>query len=166
MTKNVLLLFAVAIVWNETFFSEFFVAFLFSVLTIVRLRRLCKSHSKLHSAKNRELGYIFQKPVCIATYYSKSQIFVQIFNFDKTLQYFSGNQSCQQLKSPKPQDFHEFSPQIFLTIFLVKPKLSTVKTSKTAAFSRVFTQNIRQFFRHIKIEFLDKKRRFRTVCAI
>ena len=49
-------------------------------------------------------------------------------NFYPTLQFFSGNQSCQQLKSPKPQHFHEF-----------------------------FTQKDRQFSRKIKIEFLEKK---------
>ena len=50
----------------------------------------------------------------LVTHYSKSQIFVQKFNFDKTptfsrvfhpyffWQFFSWNQSCQQLKSPKP----------------------------------------------------------------
>ena len=48
-------------------------------------------------------------------------------------QFFSWNQSCQQLKSPKPQHFHEF-----------------------------FTQKIDNFL--IKVEFLDKKLRFRTVC--
>ena len=74
-----------------------------------------------------------------SSHYSKSQIFVQKFNFDKTptfsrvfhptffWQFFSSNQSCQQVKSPKPQHFHEF-----------------------------FTQKI-------KIGFLDKKWRFRTV---
>ena len=57
------------------------------------------------------------------THYSKSQIFVQKFNIDKTptfsrvfhpnffWQFFSWNQSCQQLKCPKPQFFHEFSPK-------------------------------------------------------
>mgnify|MGYP007015716193 CR=1 FL=1 len=36
------------------------------------------------------------------------------FNFDKTLKFFLGNQSCQQLKSPKPQHFHEiFTQNIF-----------------------------------------------------
>ena len=74
-------------------------------------------------------------------HYSKSQIFVQKFNFDKTLQFFSGNPSCQQLKSANTQHFHEFSPKFFLTIFLVKSNLSTAQNSKTAAFSRVFTQN-------------------------
>ena len=91
------------------------------------------------------------------SHYSKSQIFVQKFDFDKTLQFsreikvvntnvftsfslnffwqfFSWNQSCQQLKSPKPQHFHEF-----------------------------FTPKNRQFSREIKVEFLDKKGRFRTV---
>ena len=41
-------------------------------------------------------------------HYSKSQIFVQKFNLDN---FFSVNQSCQQLKSPKPQHFHEFFTQ-------------------------------------------------------
>ena len=43
----------------------------------------------------------------------------------------------------KPEHFHEFLTRIFLTIFLVKSKLSTAKKSKskTAAFSRVFAQN-------------------------
>ena len=75
------------------------------------------------------------------THYSKSQIFVQKFNFDK-----------------KPNIFTSFSPQIFLTIFLVKSKLSTAKKSKTTTFSRVFhPKKNRQFSREIKVEFLDKK---------
>ena len=49
--------------------------------------------------------------------------------------FFSWNQSCQELFSPKPQHFH---PNFFLTIFLVKSKLSTAKKSKTPTFSRVF----------------------------
>ena len=82
------------------------------------------------------------------THYSKSQIFVQKFSFDQTptfsrvfrpnffWQFFSWNQSCQQLESPKPQHFHEF-----------------------------FTpQKIRQFSREIKVEFLGKNLTFRIVC--
>ena len=77
---------------------------------------------------------------CYISHYSKSQIFVQKFNFDKTptfsrvfhpnffWQFFSWNQSCQQLKGPKPQHFHEF-----------------------------FTQKNRQFSRKIKVECLEKK---------
>ena len=46
--------------------------------------------------------------------------------------------------------FTSFSLKIFLTIFLVKSKLSAAKKSKTTTFSRVF-------HREIKIEFLEKK---------
>ena len=60
----------------------------------------------------------------------------------------------------KPRHFHEFFTQIFLTIFLVKSKLSTAKKSKTTTFSRVFHSKNRQFSREIKVEFLDKKWRF------
>ena len=61
------------------------------------------------------------------THYYKSQIFVQKFNFDKTptlsrvfhpiffWQFFSWNQSWQQLKSPKPQHFYEFFKLHFWT---------------------------------------------------
>ena len=38
----------------------------------------------------------------------------------------------------KPKHFHDFFIQIFLTIFLVKSKLSTAKKYKTTTFSRVF----------------------------
>ena len=63
--------------------------------------------------KNRQNYYEFY-------HYSKSQIFVQKFKSDKTptfsrvfhpnffANFFSWNQSCQQLKSSKPQHFHEF----------------------------------------------------------
>ena len=64
-------------------------------------------------------------------FWQNPNIFTKIFFW----QFFSWNQSCQQLKSPKPQHFHEF-----------------------------FTQKDRQFSREIKVEFLDKKWRFRTVC--
>ena len=75
-----------------------------------------------------------------SSHYSKSQIFVQKFNFDKTptflqvfqpnffWQFFSWNQSCQQLKKPN-----------------------------TTTFSRVFHPKKNwQFSREIKVEFLDK----------
>ena len=89
------------------------------------------------------------------THYSKRQIFVQKFNFDKTLHFFSGNQNCQHLKIPNI--FTQFFDN-FLTIFLVKSKLSTAKKYKTAAFSRVFQpKQFDNFSREIKVEFLDKK---------
>ena len=53
--------------------------------------------------------------------FSESQIFVQKFNFDKTITFS-----------------RFFSSKFFLTIFLVKSKLSTAKKSKTTTFSRVF----------------------------
>ena len=53
------------------------------------------------------------------SHYSKSQIYVQKFNFDNI--------------------FTSFSPKFFLAIFLVKSKLSTTaKKSKTTKFLRVF----------------------------
>ena len=55
------------------------------------------------------------------SHYSKSQIFVQKFNFDKN-----------------PNIFTSFSPNFFFSIFLVKSKLSTAKKFKTTTLSRVF----------------------------
>ena len=77
------------------------------------------------------------------THYSKSQIFVQKFNFDKT-----------------PTFSRVFHQNFFLTIFLVKSKLSTAKKYKTTTFSRVFHPKNRQFSREIKVEFLDKNEDF------
>ena len=51
-----------------------------------------------------------------------------------------------------PNIFTSFSPKFFLTIFLVKSKLSTFHPKQFDTFSR-----------EIKVEFLDKKWRFRTV---
>ena len=80
------------------------------------------------------------------THYSKSQIFVQKFNFDKP-----------------PTFSRDFHPNFSLTIFLVKSKLSTATKSKTTTFHEFFTQKNRQFSREIKVDFLDKKWRFGTV---
>ena len=81
----------------------------------------------------------------ISTLFEKSNFFPKIqfwqnpniftsFSTKIFWQFFSWNQSCQQLKSPKPQHFHEF-----------------------------FVPKNRQFYRKFKVEFLDKKWRFRTV---
>jgi len=43
-------------------------------------------------------------------------------------------------KSAAPQHFHEFFTQNFLTIFLVKSKLSTNKGSKPQHFHKFFTK--------------------------
>ena len=44
---------------------------------------------------------------------SKTTTFSRVFHPNKNRQLFSWNQSCQQLKSPKPQHFHEFFTQNF-----------------------------------------------------
>mgnify|MGYP006975991164 CR=1 FL=1 len=83
-----------------------------------------------------------------ATHYSKSQIFVQKFNFDKTLTF--------------SRVFHP----IFLTIFLVKSKLSTAKKFKTTTFSRVFhPKKIDNFLGKSKLNFWTKNEDFEQ-CAI
>ena len=62
------------------------------------------------------------------------------------------------LTKKKTNIFTSFSPKNFLTIFLVKSKLSTAKKSKTTTFSRVFhPKKNRKFSRKIKVEFSDKK---------
>ena len=101
-------------------------------------RILCKKKFVLHCCNF--LGCPLRHTIRKVKFLSKNSIltkpqhfhefFIQIF----FKQFFSWNQSCQQLKSPKPQHFHEF-----------------------------FTPKIRQFSREIKVEFLDKKWRFRTV---
>ena len=74
----------------------------------------------LMSAAQNKVRLFIIYPKAKSTHYSKSQIFVQKFNFDQTptfsrvfhpnffWQIFSWHQSCQQLKRPKPQHFHEF----------------------------------------------------------
>merc|ERR1712016_84704 len=74
------------------------------------------------------------------SHYSKSQIFVQKIDFDKT-----------------PTFSRVFHSNFFLTIFLVKSKLSTAKKSKTTTFSRVFHPKNRQFSREIKVEYFGTK---------
>ena len=60
-----------------------------------------------------------------------------------------------------PNIFTSFSHNFFLTIFLVKSKLSTAKKSKTAAFSRVFTQNNSTIFLgKSKLNFWSKNKDF------
>ena len=63
------------------------------------------------------------------THYSKSQIFVQKYNFDKT-----------------PTFSRVFPPKNFLTNFLVKSKLAIAKKCKTQTFSRIFHPQKSTFF--------------------
>ena len=63
-----------------------------------------------------------------------------------------------------PNIFPSFSPKFFLTIFLVKSKLSIAKKSKTTTFSRIFhPKTIDNFFGKSKLNFWTKKWKFRTV---
>ena len=140
-----------------TYISNFLFAIFFSSLRVIffaRGSRLSLSYQESvtcfsSAAKNESSGCKY-KMICFHTiikvkFLSKNSIlttpqhfqdfFTQFFFF--FWQFISWNQSCQQLKSPKPQHFHE-----------------------------IFTQKNRQFSREIKVEFLDKKWRFRTVCGL
>ena len=66
----------------------------------------------------------------------------------------------------KPQHFHEFFAQFFLTIFLVKSKLSTAKKSKTTTFSRVFHPKIDNFLGKSKLNFWTKNEDFEQCASI
>ena len=85
----------------------------------------CKfSHTNIRKVKSKRVQNFFfqaQKSAFLHSHYSKSQIFVQTFSrvFHPIFfwQFFSWSQSCQQLKSPKPQHFHEFFTQNFFDNF-------------------------------------------------
>ena len=88
--------------------------------------RALQGHNTIIAMTMTNLSYL----LVAYTHYSKSPIFIQKFNFDKT-----------------PTFSRVFHPNFFWTIFLVKSKLSTVKKSKTKTFSRVFHPNFFwQFF--------------------
>ena len=83
------------------------------------------------------------------------------FSYDHTL-FQKSNFSPKIQFWQNPNIFMSFSPQIFLTIFLVKSKLSTAFKAKTTTFLRIFhPQKNREIFLEIKVEFLDKKWRFK-----
>ena len=50
-------------------------------------------------------------------FWQNSNIFTSFFHPNFFWQFFSWNQSCQQLKSAKPQHFHEFSPKTIRQFF-------------------------------------------------
>jgi len=100
----------------------------------------------------------------LKTHYSKSQMFGQIFNFDKTptfsrvfhpkffWQFFSWNQSCQELKSPKPQHFHEFFTHKKIHNFLGKSKL--IFWTKNQDFEQCVFQSYSSLFQILMIGLL------------
>ena len=70
---------------------------------------------------------------------------------DYTKPHLSGSKKILFLKRI-PAFSWDFNQNLFLTIFLVKSKLSTAKKSKTRTFSRVFHQKkIDNFSREIKV---------------
>ena len=102
---------------------------------------LANQNKNKKGGKFQNLSTFFTEP----THYSKSQIFVQKFNFDKT-----------------PTFSRVFHPNFFLAIFLVKSKLSTAKKSKTTTFSRVFhpLKKIDNFLGKSKLNFWTKNEDF------
>merc|ERR1711860_188877 len=79
------------------------------------------------------------------------EFFTQIFfdNFSREIKVVNS------LKVQNHNIFTSFSPKIFLTIFLVKSKLSTAKKSTS-----FHPKEFYNFSRKIKVEFLDKNEDF------
>ena len=67
--------------------------------------------------------FLVKSKLSIATK-SKTTTFSRVFHPRKNRQFFSWIQSCQQLKSPKPQHFHEFLTPQKIGNFLGKSKLN------------------------------------------
>ena len=103
------------------------------VVTLEERRILQNRPKKLHIKKNRS------KISHVSTLFKNS-------NFCPKIQFWQ-----------IPNFFMSFSPQIFLTIFLVKSKLSRAKKFKTKTFSRVFhTQKSDNFLGKSKVDFWTK----------
>ena len=61
---------------------------------------------------------LFEKSnFCPKIHFDKTPTFSRVLHPNFFWQFFSWNQSCQQLKSPKPQHFHQFFIQNKSTIF-------------------------------------------------
>ena len=123
---------------------------------------LSLTHSQLSvdDKKSRQISVFSAKPkhisarLIITSHYSKSQILSKNSSLKKnsTIFFFSFLDKSKLSTTANPQHFHEFLTQIFLTIFLVKSKLSTAKKSKPTTFSRVFNPNFfDNFSREIKV---------------
>ena len=124
---------------RRIFFGEFFFELLFKVISVF------VGHSTFLASNSFVIEWTKQRNVFSHTirkvkflsknlFLTKLQHFHEFFTQNFFGPFFSWNQSCQQLKSPKPQHFREF-----------------------------FTQKNRQFSWEIKVEFLNKKWRFWTV---
>ena len=67
--------------------------------------------------KTSEIHHIFFLLLDKNSILTKPQHFARVFHPKFFRHFFSWNQSCQQLKSPKPQHFHDFFTQKKSTIF-------------------------------------------------
>ena len=89
----------------------------------------CQKNSTFFGMKNSQNSlYLLHHTVRKVNFLSKNSILTKpqhFLEFSKFFwQFFSWNQSCQQLKSPKPQHFYEFFTPKKSTIFLGKSKLN------------------------------------------
>ena len=114
---NVIFVFALARLKNDVVFSD--------------------STSKWKKGMRKNRALIFQDLLCLAQHtirkvkflsknsiLTKTPTFSRVFHPNFFWQFFSWNQSCQQLKSPKPQHFHEFFTPQKIDNFLGKSKLN------------------------------------------
>ena len=87
----------------------------------------------------------------------KVNFFVQKVNFDKTLQF---SREIQSKLSTMPNIFTSFSPQIFDHFSREIKVVNSLKVQNRSIFTSNHQNNSTIF---LKVEFLDKKLRFRTV---
>ena len=76
--------------------------------------------------------------------------------------FFSWNQSCQELKSPKPQHFH---PNFFWQFFSWNQSCQQLKSPNPQHFHEFFTQKIDNFHGKSKLNFWTKNEDFEQCAA-
>ena len=107
---------------------------------VVTFQQLCK-HSGIYDSRFRE-GNRNLSPTCDKNCQKIVFLKHRFKQFPNSLTLFEKSNFCPKIQFWQNSNiFTSFSPKLFLTIFLVKSKLSTAKKSKTAAFARVFAQN-------------------------
>ena len=104
----------------------------------------------------RKMRSLFQSGLQCLEITKKSLIILHIITL------FEKSNFCPKIQFwQKPNIFTSFSSNIFLTIFLVKSKLSTAKKSKTTTFSRVFhPKKIDNYLGKSKLIFRTKNEAF------
>ena len=99
--------------WNSAQIQKFrFRQLLWPPRLLEAARGLAMSSRRRHIHTIRKVKFLSKNSI-LTTPQHFHELFLQIFFW----QFFSWNQSCQQLKSPKPQHFHEFFTQIFFDNF-------------------------------------------------